>query len=371
LVRHGLIEVRPRRKRRADYKRWERSRAMELWQMDVVGGVRLADGWKASVVTGIDDHSRFCVSALVVRRPTARPVCDALARAMRTHGVPAQILTDNGKVFTGRFGPGTGEVLFDRICRENGIKHLLTAPGAPTTTGKVERFHKTLRREFLDGQVFADLDEAQAAIGAWVTHYNHDRPHQAIGMVAPWERFRLADPDTFDEPEAERIGPVTTRVVGRNGKISFAGCAYRIGAWLASETVEVTVDAGVVSVHHRDVLVAAHAQRHRPDKQAAALQRAPRRRSRPSPSHHRSARDPQSRLQRLDQLRRRVLPSRQSPSTPPSPTRDRRRRRRDLLRRRAAQDPPHPPRPLPRARRVRQPRRQATPHQRRLNPGRV
>jgi transposase InsO family protein len=278
LVRNGLIEVQARRRKRTDYKRWERARAMELWQMDIVGGVMLADGWNASIVSGVDDHSRFCVSALVVRRATARPVCDGLARAMRRHGVPAQILTDNGKVFTGRFGPGSGEVLFDRICRENGIKHLLTAPGSPTTTGKVERFHKTLRREFLDGKVFADLDEAQAAIDAWVTHYNHDRPHQGIGMIAPWERFRLADPDTVDEPEAETIGPVTTRVVGRNGKISFAGYGYRIGVWLAGETVEVTVDSGVVSVHHRGVLVATHAQRHRPDKQAAAFQRVPCRR---------------------------------------------------------------------------------------------
>jgi transposase InsO family protein len=49
-------------------------------------------------------------------------------------------------VFTGRFGPGAGEVLFDRICRENGIKHILTAPRSPTTTGKVERWHKTMRR---------------------------------------------------------------------------------------------------------------------------------------------------------------------------------------------------------------------------------
>jgi len=81
LVRHHLLEVQPRRKKRADYKRWERSRAMELWQMDVVGGVRLADGWQASIVTGVDDHSRFCVSAWVVRRATARPVCDAFARA--------------------------------------------------------------------------------------------------------------------------------------------------------------------------------------------------------------------------------------------------------------------------------------------------
>ncbi len=214
--------------------------------MDIVGGVMLADGWKASIVSGVDDHSRFCISAHVVRRATARPVCDALAIAMRAYGLPAQILTDNGKVFTGRFGPGCGEVLFDRICRENGIKHLLTAPRSPTTTGKVERWHKTLRREFLDGKVFADLDDAQAQIDQWVSHYNHDRPHQGIGTVVPFERFRLADTEAFEEPAVETVGPVTTRVVGRNGKISFAGHAYKIGVWLAGETVDVSVEDGRV-----------------------------------------------------------------------------------------------------------------------------
>jgi transposase InsO family protein len=277
LVRHGLIEPQARRRKRADYKRWERTRSMELWQMDIVGGVMLADGWKASIVSGIDDHSRFCVSARVVRRATARPVCDALAIAMRTHGVPAQILSDNGKVFTGRFGPGSAEVLFDRICRENGIRHLLTAPRSPTTTGKVERWHKTLRREFLDGKVFADIDVAQAAIDAWVHHYNHDRPHQGIGMVAPWERFRLANPEAFEEAPPSGAEPTSTRKVGRNGRLSFAGQAYMVGVWLAGETVEICVDAGVVSVSHRGVLVATHAQRHRPDRQAAALARKPRR----------------------------------------------------------------------------------------------
>lgn len=111
LVRHHLIDVQPRRKKRADYKRWERARAMELWQMDIVGGVRIADGSEAKIVSGIDDHSRFCVSAYVVARATARPTCDALTVAMRRHGIPEQILTDNGKVFTGRFGTGAGEVL--------------------------------------------------------------------------------------------------------------------------------------------------------------------------------------------------------------------------------------------------------------------
>jgi transposase InsO family protein len=206
LVRNRLIEVRARRRKRSDYRRWERARAMELWQMDILGGVMLADGWKASIVSGVDDHSRFCVSALVVRRATARPVCDALAKAMHTHGVPEAILTDNGKVFTGRFGPGSGEVLFDRICRENGIKHLLTAPGSPTTTGKVERFHKTLRREFLDGQVFADLDEAQAAVDAWVAHYTRTGPIRASGWSPRGRGSASLIPTRSTSPSPRRSG---------------------------------------------------------------------------------------------------------------------------------------------------------------------
>jgi transposase InsO family protein len=106
LVRHGLLSPQPQRRKRADYRRWERSRAMELWQMDIVGGVQLADGTDAKIVSGIDDHSRFVVSAWVVARATAVPVCDALELALARHGVPEAILTDNGKVFTARFGPG-------------------------------------------------------------------------------------------------------------------------------------------------------------------------------------------------------------------------------------------------------------------------
>ena len=74
LVRHQLIDPKKRRRRPSDYKRWERSRPMELWQMDVTGGVRLANGTRPSIVTGIDDHCRFCVSAAVVARATAKPV---------------------------------------------------------------------------------------------------------------------------------------------------------------------------------------------------------------------------------------------------------------------------------------------------------
>jgi hypothetical protein len=73
-----LGEGKKRKRRREDYRRWERGRAMELWQMDVMGRVYLASGLEVKVVTGIDDHSRFVVCAKVVLRATARPVCQVL-----------------------------------------------------------------------------------------------------------------------------------------------------------------------------------------------------------------------------------------------------------------------------------------------------
>lgn len=94
LVRHGLVEAKKRKRRREDYRRGERGRSMELWQMDVMGRVYLAGGAEVKVVTGIDDHARFIVSAKVVARATARPVCQALSEALARHGVPSQILTD-------------------------------------------------------------------------------------------------------------------------------------------------------------------------------------------------------------------------------------------------------------------------------------
>jgi transposase InsO family protein len=192
LVRHGLIEPGPRKRPRDSYLRWERDEPMALWQLDIVGGMFLADGTEAKIVTGVDDHSRYCVIASVVARATGRAVCLAFASALRRFGVPDEVLTDNGKQFTDRFGKG-GEVLFDRICRDNGITHRLTQPRSPTTTGKIERFHGSLRRELTDDAVpFSDLPAAQAAVDGWVREYNTARPHQAIGMAVPASRFSTA-----------------------------------------------------------------------------------------------------------------------------------------------------------------------------------
>jgi transposase InsO family protein len=270
LVRHRLVDPKPRRRRRDDYKRWERSRAMELWQLDVLSGVRLLDGTQLSVVTGIDDHSRFCVIAKLVARATARPVCDALIEGLSRHGVPEQILTDNGRVFTGRLAHRPANVLFDRICLNNGIKHILTAPYSPTTTGKVERLHKTMRKEFLSQHSFDSIEQAQAALDAWVDHYNNDREHQAIGDVAPIRRFELAATTAFEIVDGDVAPPQEPqpqpRVVGRRvdqkGRISILKHRYHVGVYLAGQTVTVESKDGLLHVSHNGVVVATHARRH-------------------------------------------------------------------------------------------------------------
>ncbi|MDT5361147.1 MAG: hypothetical protein QOC69_2909 [Mycobacterium sp.] len=140
-------------------------------------------------------------------------MCEAFVAALARYGVSSEVLTDNGKQFTGRFAkPYPAEVLFERICRENGITTRLTKPRSPTTTGNIERWHKTLRRELLDAAgPFPSVESAQAAIDAWVQGYNHSRPHQSLDMDIPVALFRPAPLEPVPAVAALQ-GPLTAMV---------------------------------------------------------------------------------------------------------------------------------------------------------------
>jgi transposase InsO family protein len=247
LKRSGLIEEKSRRKKLPTYKRWERSRPMELWQMDVVGGVLLADGTECKILTGIDDHSRFMVCAGIMTRAISRQVCGHFAAALERYGAPEEILTDNGKVFTNRFGLTPTEVLFDRLCRDNGVQHLLTAPLSPTTTGKIERFHRTLRHEFLTAKVFSSLEIAQRELDAWIEDYNTQRPHQSLKMATPAERF-YHRPNNVPVPALDlkalddRSGDDwVSRTISVNGIISISNQVFSCGKHRSGHLVDVHV----------------------------------------------------------------------------------------------------------------------------------
>ena len=275
LVRNHLIEPRSRKRRREDYKRWERAVAMQLWQLDVTASAFLADGREVKIVTGIDDHSRYCVIAKAVLRATARPVCQAFLEAMSIYGVPDEVLSDNGTVFTGRFiKPRPAAVLFERICRDNGITQRLTRPASPTTTGKIERLHQSLQNELLnDHGPFDSIEDLQAALDAWRQEYNTDRPHQSLGMAFPASRFgpatsalelrvpaQLSSPPEADHAPAAPAGAVVERaersltaveadrLVPPSGNLWIGGQQVWLGPELAGRTVTIWVDESTLHV---------------------------------------------------------------------------------------------------------------------------
>jgi transposase InsO family protein len=260
LVRAAMIDPAVRDRRSRKWKRWERGVAMELWQMDVVGGFPLADGSCAKALTGIDDHSRMCICARLMARERTRAVCDGLRASLARHGVPEQILTDNGKVFTGRFSHPPVEVLFDAICRENGIEHLLTQPRSPTTTGKIERFHRSMRAEFLSNRpAFANLKTAQQALDEWVDYYNTARPHQSLDMATPAQRFSAAiaaPPSATVQSASDRTSDDwVSRRVGANGIVCVSWQQVCVGRHHAGARCDVHVDGELLRFFIGDDLV--------------------------------------------------------------------------------------------------------------------
>ena len=157
---------------------------MELWQMDVVGGFVLADGTKAKALTGSMTTRGSACRRISCRGSRTRASVRGTRRCDADLWGARRVLTDNGKVFTGRFNQPPAEVLFDRICRENGVTHRLTQPRSPTTTGKIERFHRSLRIEFRTGRVFR-TEAAHRRARRVGGRLQHGPAPPGIGMVPP------------------------------------------------------------------------------------------------------------------------------------------------------------------------------------------
>ncbi|MBA3290084.1 MAG: transposase [Actinobacteria bacterium] len=161
-------------------------------------------------------------------------------------------------------------MLFDRICLNNGIRHLLTAPYSPTTTGKIERLHKTMRKEFFSDNSFDSIADMQTALDVWVTGYNNEREHQSLGDVPPIRRFELARPaslevidgDVEPEQELQPVKKIVSRRVDRAGRISILKHRYHVGRHLSGEAVTIESADGLLHISHNGVVVATHARRH-------------------------------------------------------------------------------------------------------------
>ena len=132
------------------------------------------------------------------------------------------------------------------------IDHLLTAPRSPTTTGKIERFHRTLRAEFDTQRVFRSLNSAQQALDEWVRYYNTERPHQSLAMATPASRFQLASRTQAQPAELGALVPDRTgqdwvaRKVGPNGIVCVSWQQVSVGKHYAGQRCDVHVSDGLL-----------------------------------------------------------------------------------------------------------------------------
>jgi transposase InsO family protein len=220
LRRHGMLNG-PRAGERRDWVRFEHAAPNDLWQMDFKGHFALEAG-RCHPLTVLDDHSRYSLEIGACGDEVTETVQGRLERVFRRYGLPWRMLMDNGSPW-GTGGPARYTVLTVWLLDLGiGVSH--GRPYHPQTQGKDERFHRTLKSEVLDGCRFRDLTQAQAAFDAWREVYNVHRPHQAIGLETPAERYRMSSrsmPETIAPPDYEPEAQV--RKVQDNGWFSFKG----------------------------------------------------------------------------------------------------------------------------------------------------
>lgn len=180
LVRAGLITPTPKKRPKASYRRFEADLANECWQSDFTH-VRLADDTEVEVLAWIDDCSRYVLRLTAHQRVTGRIVLDEFRTAIADHGPPASTLTDNGMVFTTRFSGGRGgRNGFEAELHRLGIQQKNSRANHPTTCGKVERLHQTVKRWLAQQARPETLTELQALLDKFVTTYNTERPHRSL-----------------------------------------------------------------------------------------------------------------------------------------------------------------------------------------------
>ena len=108
----------------------------------------------------------------------------------------------------------------------------------PQTQGKDERFHRSLKAELMQGPPWASLAQAQAAFDHWRGIYNRQRPHQALGMQVPVQRYRPSVRTCCEHPAApEYDSAEVVRQVQDQGRISWRGRNWRVGKAFIGEQV--------------------------------------------------------------------------------------------------------------------------------------
>jgi len=222
------------------FGRFEAARPNEIWTGDALHAIRLA-GRKTYLFAFLDDHSRAVMAARFGFAEDTIRLAAALRPALASRGVPEHVYVDNGSAFV--------DAWLLRACARLGIKLVHSQPGRPQGRGKIERFFRTVRGQFLAelteeraAQV-KDLAELNRLFTAWVETVYHAREHSETGQ-APLARWEAGGP--FPAPAAADLADAFRwsewRTVTKTATVSMHGNRYQVDPALSGRRVELVFD---------------------------------------------------------------------------------------------------------------------------------
>jgi len=234
--------------------------AGSIWYGDVMHGPRVPVKGAVSqalrktyLVSLIDDASRLVAHSAFCLGETALDIEGVLKQALLRRGVPIKLVVDNGAAYRANTLQG--------ICARLGIHLIFCRPYAPEGKGKLERWHRTLRDQFLselDERRITDLDELNARLWAWLEQVYHRTAHAGLGGLTPLARYQrdLARIRTLGAKAAQLDSLFhhrVTRFVRKDGTVSYLGQRFELAYELSGKTVRLVVDphaARVVGVEN-------------------------------------------------------------------------------------------------------------------------
>jgi transposase InsO family protein len=248
LKRRGLLV--PQECHRAATQRFEREAPNQLWQMDFKGPWEVAEG-HCYPLSILDDYSRYLVDLGALTGTGAEGVAGQLVRTFERHGVPEAMLMDHGTPWWSTTN-GHGLTWLSVRLIQQGIRLHFSGIRHPQTQGKVERFHRSLKHQINRWGKPSTLAASAQALEAFREEYNQVRPHEALGMEVPAQRYHdsprayQAHPPEWVYEEGKMVKQLNTQ-----GCLDYEQRRYFVCEALAQERVCVDRIEGKLLVRYR------------------------------------------------------------------------------------------------------------------------
>jgi transposase InsO family protein len=219
--------------------------AGSIWYGDVMHGPQVPVKGalrKTYLVSLLDDASRLVAHSAFCLGETALDIEGVLKQALLRRGLPIKLVVDNGAAYRAHTLQG--------ICARLGIHLIFCRPFSPTSKGKLERWHLTLRNQFLselDERRITDLDELNARLWAWLEQVYHQSVHGGLGGLTPLARYqrdlaRIRNLGTKAAQLDSLFHHRIKRFVRKDGTVSYLGERFEVPYELSGKTVQLVVD---------------------------------------------------------------------------------------------------------------------------------